>query len=151
MGKKGDTKSRKPKSDGPDPTSSSLSSAASPPIATHLTWLIFGAAEAAANTLTKIIDLKNKAFPQEERTPYTSVLIDNIIESIGKLLTLLKQQNESSIDPRVRRYLATVTRAYLFYCKIPEEQKRPKIFTRLGLVCVCVCVCVCVFVREVTF
>ncbi len=96
----------------------------------RVTWLMFGAAEAGANTLSKLIDLKYKSFPQEMRTPYTSVLIDNIIEAIGKLLTLLKQQNESSIDPRLRRYLSTVTRAYLFYCKIPDEQKKPKIFTR---------------------
>jgi len=91
-----------------------------------LTWLMFGAAEAGANTLTKIL---RSRFSQEERASYTSVLIDNIVESLGKLLNLLKQQHEASIDPRVRRYLSTVTRAYLFYCHIPEDQKTPKIFT----------------------
>uniref|UniRef100_A0A7S4P0N2 Uncharacterized protein n=1 Tax=Paramoeba aestuarina TaxID=180227 RepID=A0A7S4P0N2_9EUKA len=94
-----------------------------------LTWLMFGAAEAGANTLSKTIARIHKPFSQDERGAFTPILIDNIIESLGKLLNLLKQQHEASIDPRVRRYLSTVTRAYLFYCNIPDDQKKPKIFT----------------------
>lgn len=96
----------------------------------RFTWLMFGAAEAGANTLSKVISLKYSKLTQEQRKAYTYILIDNIIESLGKLLNLLKEQHEASIDPRMRRYLSTVTRAYLFYQKIPDDQKKPKIFTR---------------------